>query len=429
MRQPAIGELAHQMIQPGQAAQLGDLLNAVVRRADDLDLHIGVGHLLPVRLVGHFRVGAADAAISLVALHLRQPAVRESVVVIYRIPLLAQPCLGAVVSLIAGLRTGHVGDDDRRTRRMPGLHRHFVEIIDFVRGLRPFVVHHNQQAQARTRDQLRRFGAVGRSVKPPFGVRNRGGTDRGARNLEVLPIIFETRLREAETNDVQPFLEARTRFVHRDAETFILHPGGTAAEPEDATPARQDVQQRNLFGNPDRIVPGNDDHPGAQMDPFGSPGVVRQELQRRGRHRVAGEMMLQREQRIKPQRLRQVAKLHMLVQNRRIGASWLTEHVERHSDFHDRPPPGTTTTTDHRVPSGSHGVKSAGARLACASPSPPWTFPHHLVRSTHMRLQPFPGQLGGALRRNPSAQMMRRPTTWEATIAMLTPRAATDGRL
>src|SRR5215470_5432443 len=45
-------------------------------------------------------------------------------------------------------------------------------------------------------------------------------------------------------------------------------------------------------------------------------------------------MMLEREQRVEAERLRQVAQRHVLGQHRGVRASFLREHVQRDADFH-----------------------------------------------------------------------------------------------
>ena len=47
VRHAAEGELGDQVVEAGELLQLGELLQAVVGRADDLDLHVEVGRLLP----------------------------------------------------------------------------------------------------------------------------------------------------------------------------------------------------------------------------------------------------------------------------------------------------------------------------------------------------------------------------------------------
>src|ERR1043166_6331621 len=45
-RHPAVREVAHHVIGAGEAPQLAQLLDAIIRRADDLDAHVEVRHFL-----------------------------------------------------------------------------------------------------------------------------------------------------------------------------------------------------------------------------------------------------------------------------------------------------------------------------------------------------------------------------------------------
>ena len=91
-------------------------------------------------------------------------------------------------------------------------------------------------------------------------------------------------------------------------------------------------------------MPGQHDDGGAERDAAGASGIIAQQLGRRRRHRVAGKVMLEREQRIEPERLGQIAERQMLAYHRGIGAAGLAQHVERDTDFHDDPPMGLRGT-------------------------------------------------------------------------------------
>src|ERR1019366_87284 len=80
--------------------------------------------------------------------------------------------------------------------------------------------------------------------------------------------------------------------------------------------------------------------------------VIRQQLQRRRRHGIAGEVMLQCEQTVEAERFGEIAELQMLVDDGGVRAACLAEHVERDSDFHGwHPLPGYRT-----LPIGRAGV-------------------------------------------------------------------------
>src|SRR5678816_857350 len=80
VRHTAVTELADQVIHARELVQLGDLLDAVVGRADHLDLDVEVGGLLAEALVLHLGVRLGHAAVEFVALHRGQVAVGEVIV-------------------------------------------------------------------------------------------------------------------------------------------------------------------------------------------------------------------------------------------------------------------------------------------------------------------------------------------------------------
>ena len=63
----------------------------------------------------------------------------------------------------------------------------------------------------------------------------------------------------------------------------------------DAASVDTDVEKRDAFRDADRVVPRQHDHRRPEHDPLGAAGIIGQQLERRRRHRVAGEMMLERE--------------------------------------------------------------------------------------------------------------------------------------
>src|SRR5215469_10524791 len=109
-------ELRHEMIGPGHPLQFDDLLNAVVRRADDLDLDIELGCPHPLLRALQAGIGLGHLAVGLVAFDGGEMSVREMVVVIDRLPFLAEPGHRPVLRLLAAFGAGDVGEDDRRRR-------------------------------------------------------------------------------------------------------------------------------------------------------------------------------------------------------------------------------------------------------------------------------------------------------------------------
>ena len=100
------------------------------------------------------------------------------------------------------------------------------------------------------------------------------------------------------------FLEALRRFLQRDAEALELVRAIALADAEIEPAVRQHVHGRGLFGEQHGIVPGHDDHGGAEPDPAGSRGEIGQQVERGGNLRAAGEVMLDQEDAVEPQPLR-----------------------------------------------------------------------------------------------------------------------------
>ena len=130
---------------------------------------------------------------------------------------------------------------------------------------------------------------------------------------------FEFGLGERLADQLRGLGKARARLAHRDAEPFVFDARSTAAKAEQAAPAAQYVEKGDLLGDADRVVPRQHDDRGPERDPLGAAGEIGQQLQRRRRHRIAGKMMLEREQRVETERLGEIAHRQMIGHDRHIG--------------------------------------------------------------------------------------------------------------
>ena len=129
----------------------------------------------------------------------------------------------------------------------------------------------------------------------------------------MLAMVGEAFLGQTFDHDFGGFLEALTRLRHRDAETFIFHRRGAAAESENRPAAAHHVERRDLFCHANRIAPGQHDYRGDQLDALGAAGDIGQQLQVVGDHREAGKVMLQAHQGVEPQRLDQIDEREFLL--------------------------------------------------------------------------------------------------------------------
>ncbi len=106
--------------------------------------------------------------------------------------------------------------------------------------------------------------------------------------VEREPLVRRPRLGD----DVDRFLEARLRLLHRNAEADELVVPVALADAEIQPAARQQIDRRRLFGQQHRIVPGQHDHRGAKPQRARARADPGEQVQRRGDLAEAGEMML-----------------------------------------------------------------------------------------------------------------------------------------
>ncbi len=134
----------------------------------------------------------------------------------------------------------------------------------------------------------------------------------GARDLVELALPLEFGLAQSLADQLCGLGKARPRLTHRYAESGVFDARRPAAKAEEATPAREDVEECDPFGDTDRVVPGEHDDRRPEDDALGAAGEVGQELERCRRHRIAGEMVLEREERVEAERLGEIAHRQMV---------------------------------------------------------------------------------------------------------------------
>jgi len=178
----------------------------------------------------------------------------------------------SLLRLSPAFRDRNVGENHRRARLVAPGGGEGVEPVDVGRGLGPFVLHDHQHGKAKLSHDLDGFRADGGAEETPFRMRYRPRPDRGAWNPVVLAVEAETVPGQRHLDDLRRLDEARPCLALVDAEAFILHAGGAAAEAEHRAPAGDDVEQRDLLRHPDRVMPRQDDHRRAEGDPLRPAG-------------------------------------------------------------------------------------------------------------------------------------------------------------
>ena len=94
-----------------------------------------------------------------------------------------------------------------------------------------------------------------------------------------LPVVLAVAFHEAAAQRLDDhrrgLVEAFARFVHADAEGLEFPPRQSAPEAEAEPPVAQQVEHRGILGDAQRVVPGQDDCGGADVDVRGKlpPGV------------------------------------------------------------------------------------------------------------------------------------------------------------
>ena len=160
----------------------------------------------------------------------------------------------------------------------------------------------DQEADAELRHDRHRFrrhgGGVGASPERLPWERAEGP----ARLVQRLPAL-DIPVLQALQDERGILEEARAPLMLLEAKAFILDTCQPAADPQDEAPVGQVIEQNDLFGDTDRVMPGHDDDHGAELDALGLAGHVGEKLQDIGTHRVVGEMVFHRPQRVEAQRL------------------------------------------------------------------------------------------------------------------------------
>src|SRR5262249_35822169 len=154
----------------------------------------------------------------------------------------------------------------------------------------------------------------------------------GARDLVEFALPLELGFAQCLPDQLRRLGKTWASLAHRDAEPLILDARGAAAKAEQAASTAEDVEQRNLLGNTDRVVPRQYDDRGSEGDALGAAGEISQQLERRRRHRIAGEMVLEREQRVEAERLGEVADRQVVRHNLDVAARRLGQHIERNAN-------------------------------------------------------------------------------------------------
>ena len=159
---------------------------------------------------------------------------------------------------------------------------------------------------------LHRLGADRRRVRAITERLERRGPQVARCLLVVRAVVLHAALLEPLEHEARALDEPSARLVHRHAEAAELDAPEAAADAEDDPTAGEVVEHRDAFGDAHRVVPGQHHDHRAELHVLGAPGHVRQELERVGHHRVAREVVLDRPDRVEPERFGQPGELQLV---------------------------------------------------------------------------------------------------------------------
>ena len=124
--------------------------------------------------------------------------------------------------------------------------------------------------------------------------------DLDARLVVELAVAFDEPGLQRLDNHRSRLVEALPRLVHAQAKCGELPPRKTAAETEAQSALAEHVEHRRLFSDTQRVVPGQDDRCGAEIDVGAERGQIGHQLQVVGDEGIVVEMVLGRPQAVEP---------------------------------------------------------------------------------------------------------------------------------
>ena len=201
--------------------------------------------------------------------------------------------LGALVD------EGPAGRDRLRRVGPVDLAVELVVLGELLLDLAPRLLRDDQQPDAELGHDARALGTHRRGIGAAAEGFVRGGADGGGRLLVMLAVIFHHAGLEAAQQRLAVFDEQLAAVAHVEPEAVELDLAGAAAQTQDHAAAREMVEHRDLLGHAHRVVPRQHHHHRAQPHMPGAAGHVGEELHDVGTHRVVGEVVLDRPDRVR----------------------------------------------------------------------------------------------------------------------------------
>ena len=200
----------------------------------------------------------------------------------------------------------------------------------------------------------------------------RARTDLDARLLVVRPVAFDEAGLQGVDDHRRRLIEAPARFVHAETEGGELAAGEAAAHAEPEPALGEIVQHRGLFGDPQRIVPGQDHGGRAEIDIRTDGRHVGHELDVVRHERVVVEVVFGRPQAVEAQIGGSAGQPDLLVPHPGVGAILpaVAGENHHHADIHGGSPFLVHVSPSREMLSRS-GARRKPRGLRPSTPTPP----------------------------------------------------------
>ncbi len=120
----------------------------------------------------------------------------------------------------------------------------------------------------------------------------------GLFDVPELAVMRKRLARQSLFDDLEDLGKARAALVHVDVVGVVFHPRGATPDAEMQGALRQAVEHGDFFGQPQRMIPGQHQHRGAERQIRKFRGDMRHHQQRARRRVVVAEMMLEQPGRV-----------------------------------------------------------------------------------------------------------------------------------
>ncbi len=131
-------------------------------------------------------------------------------------------------------------------------------------------------------------------------MRERPWSDARLGDLEEPALMLKALVGQCLHHDFGGLDKALARLFHRHAKAVVLDRGRAATEADDDAAIGQQVEHGNLLSHPHRVMPGQHDDHGTQLDLRGAAGHEGEKLHHVRHHGVRSKVVLHAPDRVEP---------------------------------------------------------------------------------------------------------------------------------